>query len=627
MSSQQSLALLRTRRFAPFFFTQTLGAFNDNIYKNALVILVTFGIAGLSEGDVDTYVNLAAGLFILPFFLFSATCGQIAEKYEKSRLMRLTKLLEIGIMLTAVAGLSLRSVPLLMSVLFLLGAQATLFGPVKYSVLPQLLREEELIGGNAWVEAATFLAILLGTMLGGWLIAQPGGAQWVSVAVVIVAVLGYLTSRSIPLAPAAAPDLRINWNPLTETWRNLRFMRGNRTVFLSVLGISWFWFFGATFLSQLPHYTKSYLGGNEQVVTLLLTVFSLGIGVGSLLCERLSGGKVEIGLVPLGSIGLTLFGIDLYFAAPHLALVQGQGAAAFLHAIGHHRVIWDLLMIGVFGGLYIVPLYALIQTRSERSHRSRIIAGNNILNALFMVVSAGLAILLLKCGLTIPELLLTTALMNAAVALFIYSLVPEFFMRFIVWLLIHALYRIRSQGLDKIPETGAVVVVCNHVSFVDALILGGAIRRPVRFVMYHKIFKLPLLSFIFRTARAIPIAPAREDEALMHRAFDEIAAALANGDVVGIFPEGAITHDGQMDSFRSGIERVIQRTPVPVVPMALRGLWGSIFSRRDDLLRRARLPRRFRSKIELVASDPIPPEQVTAALLEARVRELRGSSA
>ena len=624
MSSHNPLALLRTRRFLPLFVTEALGAFNDNVYKNALIIMITFGTVGLSVAQVDTMVNLAAGLFILPFFLFSATCGQLAEKYEKSRLIRLIKLLEVSIMAIAAIAFMMNSVPLLMAVLFLLGVQATMFGPVKYSVLPQLLREEELIGGNAWVEAATFLAILLGTMLGGWLIAQSGGARWVSATVLIVAVLGYLTARWIPSAPAAAPDLCINWNPLTETWRNLRFMQGNRTVFLSVLGISWFWFFGATFLSQLPHYTKSYLGGNEQVVTLLLTVFSLGIGIGSLLCERFSVGKVEIGLVPLGSIGLTLFGIDLYFAAPHLATVQGQGAAAFLHAIGNHRVMWDLLLIGIFGGLYIVPLYALIQTRSEASHRSRIIAGNNILNAMFMVISAGLSILLLKCGLTIPELLLTTSLMNAAVAIFIYSLVPEFFMRFIVWMLIHTMYRIRSSGLEKIPETGPVVIVCNHVSFVDGLILGGAIRRPVRFVMYHKIFKIPVLSFIFRTARAIPIAPAKEDEALMKKAFDEIAAALENGDVVGIFPEGAITHDGQMDSFRSGIEKVIQRTPVPVVPMALRGLWGSIFSRRDDFLKRARLPRRIRSRIELIADDPVPPEQVTAAMLEAKVRALRG---
>ncbi|TXH06334.1 MAG: MFS transporter [Nevskiaceae bacterium] len=628
MSDTTEPSLLRQRRFLPFFVTQTLGAFNDNVFKNALVILVTFGIAGLSASQVDAYVNLAAGIFILPFFLFSATCGQLAEKYEKSRLIRYTKLLELAIMLLAAAGFYWRSVPLLMALLFLLGTQATIFGPVKYSILPQHLREQELISGNAWVESATFLAILLGTMLGGFLIALPGGAHWVGGAVIVVAALGYLAAREIPPAPATAPALKINWNPVSETWRNFQFMRGNRTVLLSVMGISWFWFYGATFLAQLPHYTKEFLGGNEQVVTALLTVFSLGIGVGSFLCERLSGHKVEIGLVPLGSIGLTLFGVDLYFAAPDVAAVQGEGVWAFLHEARNHRVLWDLLLIGVSGGLYIVPLYALIQTRSAASHRSRVIAGNNILNALFMVVSAIMAVGLLKAGLTIPELLLTTALMNAAVALYIYTMLPEFLMRLLVWLLINTLYRIRTVGLEQnIPEEGGAVVVCNHVSFVDALIVGGSIRRPVRFVMYHKIFKIPVLSFIFRTAKAIPIAPAKEDEAMMTRAFDEIARELAEGNVVGIFPEGAITRDGQMDSFRPGIERVIARTPVPVVPLALRGLWGSIFSRRDDFLKRMRLPRRFWSKIELVSAPPVPPEQVTAALLEEKVRALRGDAA
>lgn len=624
---QGQFGLLRARRFAPFFVTQTLGAFNDNVFKNALVILVTFGIAGLSPDDVNLYVNLAAGLFILPFFLFSATAGQIAEKYEKSRLIRAIKLFEIVVMLLAVGGLVLGSMAFLMGVLFLMGTQSALFGPVKYSILPQHLREEELVGGNALVEAATFLAILLGTMLGGWLMAQHAGAQWISATVVVVAVLGYLASRGIPGAPPTAPDLRINWNPLTETWRNFRFMQTNRTVLLAVLGISWFWFYGALFLSQLPNYTKLNLGGDETVVTLLLTVFSLGIGIGSLLCERLSGHKVEIGLVPLGSIGLTLFGVDLYFAQPEAAAVTGVGAGEFLRSASNHRVLWDLLLTGIFGGLYIVPLYALIQTRSEASHRSRIIAGNNILNALFMVAAALVAIVLLDAGLTIPQLLLVAALMNAAVAVFIYSLVPEFLMRFLVWALINTLYRIRKTGLEHIPDTGPAVIVCNHVSFVDALILGGNIRRPVHFVMYYKIFRIPVLNFIFRTAKAIPIAGAKEDPALMEKAFADIEAALGAGDVVGIFPEGALTGDGEIQTFRPGIERIIRATPVPVVPMALRGLWGSFFSRRDNFLRRARLPRRFWSRIELVADTPVPPDRVSAADLEARVRALRGDLA
>jgi 1-acyl-sn-glycerol-3-phosphate acyltransferase len=627
MSQSSQFRLIGQRRFGPFFATQTLGAFNDNVFKNALVILVTFGIAGLSGDQINAYVNLAGGLFILPFFLFSATAGQIAEKFEKSRLIRGIKLAEIGIMVLAAVGLYLGDIHLLLGVLFLLGAQAAMFGPVKYSILPQALREEELVGGNALVEAATFLAILLGTLLGGWMIARDGGAHATGLAVIVFAVLGYFAARAIPATPATAPDLRINWNPLSETWRNWQFMRTNRTVLLSVLGISWFWLYGATFLSQLPNYTKVYLGGNEQVVTLLLTVFSLGIGVGSLLCERLSGHKVEMGLVPFGSIGLTIFGIDLYFAAPEAATVTGQGAAAFLREAANHRVLWDLALIGLFGGFYIVPLYAVIQTRSEASHRSRIIAGNNILNALFMVVSAIVSVLLLNAGLTIPQLLLTVAIMNAAVAVFIYSLLPEFLMRFMVWMLISLLYRIRTQGLENVPDEGGAIVAPNHVSFVDALIIGGTVRRPIRFVMYHKIFRIPVLNFIFRTARAIPIAPAREDAELLKKAFIEIERALRDGELVGIFPEGGLTPDGDIQAFKPGIEKMLETTPVPVIPMAVRGLWQSMWSRRDSAMGRSRLPRRFRARIELIAGPPMDGATLKVADLEAQVRALRGDRA
>ncbi|HZR33947.1 MAG TPA: MFS transporter [Nevskia sp.] len=622
MSSQ--FGLLKQRRFVPFFVTQTLGAFNDNVFKNALALLVTFGAMHLAPEKVDFYQNLAAVVFILPFFLFSATSGQIAEKYEKSRLIRRIKLLEVGLAVLAAIGLYLQSMPFLLAVLFGLGLQATLFGPVKYSILPQTLRDDELVGGNALVESATSLAILLGLMAGGLLMALPSGPTAVSIAVLAVAALGYLAARAIPPAPPGLPGLRIDWNPLTETWRNIQFMRGNRSVFLSVLGISWFWFYGATFITQLPHYTQAYLGGDDHVFTLLLGIFCVGTGIGSLLCERLSGHKVEIGLVPFGSIGMTIFGIDLYFAQPDLATVRNLGIADFAHQLRSHRVMWDLLLIGAFAGFYIVPLYALIQTRSAASHRSRIIAGNNILNAVFMVASAVLAIALLKAGLSIPQLLLVTALMNAAVALFIYSLVPEFLMRFLVWMLISLLYRIDKKGLENIPDEGAAVIACNHVSFVDAVILGGSVRRPVRFVMYHTIFRIPVLSFIFRTARAIPIAPAKEDAALLKAAYAEIEKALSEGELIGIFPEGGLTPDGSIQPFKTGIERMIEKSPVPVIPVAVRGLWASMWSRRDSRMRRMRMPRRFRARIGLIADAPIQPGQLSAAALEAKVRELRG---
>jgi len=626
--SQSQFSLLRKRRFLPFFLTQALGAFNDNVFKNALIILIAFkGFTLLGLGSTELTIA-AAGLFILPFFLFSATFGQLADRYEKSRLIRYSKILEIVVMALAAIGFALDSVALLLIVLFLMGTQSTLFGPAKFGILPQHLAPEELVGGNGLIESATFLCILLGTMLGGILIAQGGdGPTIVSVTVLAIAALGYATSRYIPIAPPTAPDLTINWNPVTETWRNLRFLTTNRTVFLSVLGISWFWFFGATFLQVLPGYTKDILGGSEGVATLALTLFSLGIGVGSLLCEKLSHRTVEIGLVPLGALGMTVFGVDLYFAHPEAATQTGMGAWEFLRQDGNWRVALDLMLIGAFGGLYIVPLFALVQQRSEHSHRSRIIAGNNILNAAFMVVSAVGSIIALKY-LSIPELLLATAILNAVVAIYIFTLVPEFAMRFACWVLIKTLYRLDTRGIEEhVPDQGPALIVCNHVSYVDALLIGGAVPRPIRFVMYYKIFNIPVMRWIFKTARAIPIAGAKENPELMRAAFEEVDRALAAGELIGIFPEGALTKDGEIAPFRPGVERILAARPVPVVPLALTGMWSSMWSKRDSQLRRMRVPRRLRAGVSLIADAPIPPEEANAARLEAKVRELRGDRA
>ncbi len=625
MADSSQFGLLRERRFAPFFGVQFLGALNDNVFKQALVILLAYQTATFTTMSSDVLQNVAQALFILPFFLFSATAGQLADKFEKSRLISVTVAIELAVMILGAAGFFLHSLSLLLAALFLGGVQSALFGPVKYAILPQHLKESELIGGNGLVETGTSVAILLGMMLGGWMISQAGwGIAGVAATTVALSAAGWLLSRYIPLAPAADPGLRINWNPFTETWRNFQFLRGNRTVLLSILGISWFWFFGAIFITQFPNLSKSVLEGDEHVVTLLLVVFSIGIGAGSLLCEKLSGHKIEIGLVPFGSIGMTLFAADLYWAlAGHLQ--HGPSSlAAFLRDAGHWRILADLLLIGTFGGFYIVPLYALVQSRSEPSHRSRVIAGNNILNALFVVAAAALAITLFHLGLTIPQLFLATAVLNAAVAVYIYTLVPEFLMRFIVWLLIHSVYRLEKSGLENIPDKGPAVLVCNHVSFVDALIIAAACRRPIRFVMDHRIFRTPVLSFVFRTGRAIPIASAREDPALLERAYDEIARALEAGDLIAIFPEGRITDTGDLYPFRPGIRRIIDRTPVPVVPLALRGLWGSFFSRMGGGAMTRPFRRGVLSRIGLVAGAPLPPEVVTPEGLQERVLAMRG---
>jgi len=628
MSDHSQFRLLRERRFLPFFLTQALGAFNDNVFRVATILLIGFAM-NLPDEQVSFYNNVAPALFILPFFLFSASAGQLAEKLEKTRIIRFVKVFEIAAMAIATWGFVTRSPWLLLFVLFLMGAHSTLFGPIKYAILPQALRDNELVGGNALVETATQLAILFGMMAGGALMSAGGadGPLFASIAVLCVAVAGYLVSRAVPPAPATAPELKFNWNIFSETWRAMRFTAQDRTVFNSVLGISWFWFFGIVVTAQLPSYTKIYLGGNDAVFTFTLALFSIGTGIGSLLCERLSGHKVEIGLVPFGSIGITLFGVDLYFARAQPAPVQGLGPLEFLHSAGGWHIALDLTLIGVFAGFYIVPLFALVQSRAERHHLSRIIAGNNIINALFMVAATALSLALLNAlHFSIPQLFLVAALLNAVVAIYIYTLVPEFLLRFVDWILISLLYRIRTQGLDNIPEQGPAVLVCNHVSFMDSQIVLGCIRRPVRFVMYYKIFNTPLKP-LFRAMKAIPIAGAKENPELLQRAFEEVDKELAAGHLVCIFPEGGITRDGEIAPFRSGVERILATRPVPVVPLALRGLWGSIFSRKDSWLNRARLPRRFRARIELVAGPAVPAADATAVLLEAKVRALRGDLA
>ncbi len=617
--------LLRERRFRPFFLTQFLGAFNDNLFKNALVVLLTFQAASWTTIAPALLANLAAGIFILPFFLFSATAGQLADKYDKARLTRLVKVLEIAIMLVALAGFVMHSLAVLLGALFLLGCHSTLFGPVKYALLPQHLHEDELVGGNALVEAGTFVAILLGTLAGGMLAAAEHGALWIAAAGLVVALAGYLTSRGVPPAPAPEPGLKVNPNPLTETWRNIGFARENQPVYLAILGISWFWLYGALFLAQFPAYAKSVIGGGEGTVTLLLATFTVGIGLGSLLCEKLSGGQIEIGLVPFGSIGLTIFGLDLAFASP-AGLPAGAplAVAEVLAQPGVVRVLVALLMLGVFGGFFIVPLYAMMQSRSAAAHRALVIAANNIMNALFMVAGALAAGGLLSAGLSIPALFGVAAVMNAAVAVYIYRLVPEFLLRFIVWMLIHTVYRLRTRGLEHIPEDGPAVLVCNHVSFVDALVISAACRRPIRFVMDHRIFRWPVLSFVFRHSRAIPIAPAKEDAAMMEAAFAEVSSALAAGELVGLFPEGRITFDGEISPFRPGITRILDANPVPVVPMALRGMWGSMFSRKDGPALSRPLRRGLFSRIELAVGPALPPERICLPGLQLQVAELRG---
>jgi 1-acyl-sn-glycerol-3-phosphate acyltransferase len=626
VTTRSQYALLRERRFAPFFWTQFLGAANDNVFKNAFVVFVTFHAASRLGVDAGMIVNLIGAVFILPFMVFSATSGQLADKSEKSALIRWIKAFEIAIMLIGLGGFALGSVTMLFVTLALLGVHSTLFGPVKYAILPQHLRDEELVGGNGMVEMGTFVAILLGTIAGGLAVAiEPNGPLLAAALTIVIAIAGWLASRRIPYTPPVAPALAINWNPATETWRNLAIARENVVVWRAMLGISWFWFYGAIYLAQLPAFTQRVLGGDEHVFTLLLALFSVGIGAGSLLCERLSGRNVEIGLVPFGSIGLTLFAVDLWLASRSLGASTQAGIGAFLAIGAHWRVAIDIVLIGVFGGFYTVPLYALLQARSQPSHRARIIAANNILNALFIIGSAAVAIGLLAAGVSIPALFLVVGVLNALVAGWIYALVPEFATRFIAWLLIRTVYRVRRRGLDHIPDDGPCIVVCNHVSRVDALIIAACVGRPIRFIIDEPTLRTPLLAFIFRSMRAIPIASDAGERGAPSPAFTAARAALAAGEIVGVFPEARIAPTGELGAFRPWVQQIAATMPVPVVPMAVRGL-------ADDSLSPApgggagRRGHRMFATIVVVAGAPMTVEAATPERLSGEVLALQHES-
>lgn len=628
MSGHSQFALLKQRRFLPFFIVQSLGAFNDNVYRQAIIGLLFY--LGVSQEEQSLYTTLAPAIFILPYFLFSALAGQIAEKLEKSRLIVITTTMEIAIMSLAAVGFLTQSMPVLLVALFCTGLQSTLFGPVKYSVLPSVLRPEELTGGNGLVEMGTSMSILTGMISGGIIFTLAGsfGPVVAATAVIALAIVGNITARMIPKVDAGAPDLKINWNPIPESLAVLRLAKKQKAVRNAILGVSWFWFVGTMLTSQLPTYAVVNLGGEPTLYIFALALFSVGTGVGSLLCEKLSGRTVEIGLVPLGAFGMTAFMLDLYFARAGTATAAGLGVGAFVAQPGSIRIIVDLIGIGLFTGFFVVPLFALIQSRTPKSEMSRVFAALNIQNSGFIVGAAMIALATQKfLHWTIPQLFLALAIANAVVSIYIFTIVPEFLMRFLSWVMVRGLYRLRLHGIEaNVPDQGAALIVCNHVSYMDALILSATIPRPVRFVMYYKIFNIPVMRWIFRTAKAIPIAGAREDPALMQAAFDEVDKALADGELVCIFPEGALTRDGEMGAFKSGVEKILERRPVPVVPMALRGMWASMWSRRDTRLGRMRVPRRFRAHVEVAAAPALPGQSVTAEVLEQQVRQLRGEN-
>ncbi|MGR5434846.1 MFS transporter [Vibrio owensii] len=612
-----------TKRFFPYFVTQCLGALNDNIYKNVLLLMVTYSQIDSLPMSVDLFVNLAAGLFILPFFLFSAHAGAIADNMDKAKLIRRLKLIELVIMSCAATAIMTQSAILMLVLLFMTGTQSAYFGPVKYALLPQALRSDELVRGNAWVEMGTFLSILIGTLSAGLLLAIPNGMLIASCIVITLSLLGFLSSANIPSLPSKKSD-KVKFEPITGLKKTLKLAQKQCGIWMSILAISWFWFMGATYLTQFPNFAREHLFADSTVVSLLLALFSVGIATGSWLCEKLSFNQVELGILPFGILGLTIFSADLLWAVPAIESFPSQyyDVQSFIAQSSHIRVMIDLFLVGVSGGVFIVPLYAFIQSRSEEGECAQSIAANNIMNALFMVASAAVSILVLSVlEFSIVELFAILAVGNFIVAIYVYRQVPEFTQRFISYLLSHCLYRVSVTGRQHIPEQGAALIVANHVSYVDALILMGTSTRPVRFVMDKSISELPVLKYVFRHAGVIPICSPRKCAETYKRAFEQIEQALNNDEVVCIFPEGRLTSNGELGEFRPGVEKILKRTPVPVIPMALKGLWGSFFSHKNGHALTKR-PTRFWSRIEVNIGELLQPTTLDRHLLQKEVQDL-----
>ena len=573
--SNNQFDLLGKRRFLPLFITQSLGAFNDNVFKNGILFLVTFVLADQSGLNAPLLVAMAGGIFIFPFFLFSASAGQLAEKYDKVAQIRLLKLTELGLMIAAGIGFMLQSVWYLMAILFLMGTQSAFFGPIKYSILPEQLKPTELLGGNALVQAGTFLAILLGT-IAGKVVLEDNGAMLVSLLIVGVAMAGWIASRYIPSTGPMVPQLKVDYNVFTSTWEMLRYAKSQKGIFLIILAISWFWFIGATFLTEITPFAKEVLGGDQNLAMLLLVLFSIGMALGSLLCNSMLKGEVHATFVPLGALGMTIFAIDLFLASRSFT-AGGETlitVSQFLDSFRGWRVVVDIVFIAISAGIYIVPLNTMLQYHSKEGHRARNIAANNIFNALFMVASALGVVFLLSLELTIPQIFLVIALLNGLVAIYITRLLPGALARsFVAWLL-QMFYRVEVTGLKNLADAGErVLIVSNHQSFLDAALIAAYVPEDLTFAIDSNVAKNRLVKFFLSMAKTIPIDPLNP---LSTRTLIE---AVKRGEKVVIFPEGRITRTGAMMKVFEGPGMVADKAQAKIVPVRLDGAQYTPFSR------------------------------------------------
>jgi len=590
------IKILFRKSFLSFYITQYLGAFNDNLFRTAMAAFVMYKITTISSGNKSIIVSLAVGLFMLPFFLFSSTAGELADKYRKDIMIKLIKGLEIFVIFLAVAGFYFHSAYILLLVLFLMGTAAAFFGPVKYSILPNILKEDELIAGNGLVEAGTYGAILQGTILGGIIMAGTGNVlATISLSVAGVALAAFLASLFIPKIEAASPDISITKNFLAATWKNIKFIKRRREIFLCVLGISWFWMIGTVLVAQMPSFTTNILNGDASVFTFLLTLFSSGIGLGAIVCQFLLKGKVSSKYVPLSIIFMTLFIADLAVVSKGFeAAAEMVNYKAFLSVWSGWRISLDLFFFAFLGGLYVVPLNALLQVLSGEKMRSRVIATNNIVNAFFMVVGSGICAGLFALGFGIPAIFAFLTIANAVVAVYILGLLPEHIVRMIAQRILDLLYGVKITGLENMENAkGNMIIIANHTSFLDAVLIWtympGKFSFAVNTFVTHIWWVKPLLHLI----KYFPIDPTNP------MGVKSLIEEVRNGNRVVIFPEGRITTTGSLMKIYPGPAMIADKSDAQILPVCIDGSQYSVFSRFGT-----RLKTRPQSKITINILPP-----------------------
>ncbi|GAB2880695.1 MFS transporter [Microbulbifer echini] len=568
MAQHNQFALLSKRRFLPLFLSLTSAAFNDNIFKNALLVMLAFRLA---EAEANALINLATGFYILPYFLFSVTAGQLADKYDKSRIIRILKLAEIIIVVFGAYALIYNNQVLNFVVLFLLAAHTAIFSPVQYALLPQHLKRRELMGGNGLAQMGSFAGVLSGTIAGTLLAGdtKPGesGLAELSVIMAMVAILGYLASRMIPPATPPAPKLHIDWNPISQAWRILRLTMKNPSVFYAILACSWFWLVSSTYLAQVPSLTKNVLGASEPVITIILCCLSIGVATGSLMCEALSRGRITFGIVPIGALGITLAGLGLGITVDQFETLSGASVTEYLRSDGAYAVLIYTTLLGIFGGIFIVPLYAIMQDRTDSTVRAQVLSLNNVLNALFIASISVLSIFLLDVlKITIPQLYILMAVLNVVVMAFLFVKLPQFIVHLFLWLSSHLLARTSYAHLDRIPKNGSVMLACNPAGKLTSVLLMDSLPRSVRFIIPEFLYRAPLLHFIFKYYGTAPIVYELPLKSVNLRS--EIQQAQADGDLLCFFP-GLDADSSQVHSAEALLQAILTDTVTPIMPLYL----------------------------------------------------------